>query len=122
MAAMTVAEKIAEKLDNEINDIQSRIAELIETARNLNKELSGEYSKLHALKEKRFEVSHNIKKGDIIQDIEGVKYYYHGISQDWYGNPLLVSKITKSGKPSKNTMHVARSKFNSETIKVWKKQ
>ena len=110
-------EKITEKIDNEIKETQKSIDELIEKARNLNKELSGLYSKLHALKEERFEVCCNIKKGDMIQDIEGVKYCYRGISKDWCGNPLLVSKIAKSGKPKKNVIHVVRSKFNVETIK-----
>lgn len=104
-------------IENEIKEVQIRITGIQETLKKLNDELKEEFGKLHALKEARFEVCNNIKKGDIIQDTEGVKYYYRGISRNWCGNPFLVNKINKDGSPSKNLVHVFRCKFDSATIK-----
>lgn len=98
-------------IEQEMFDVQERIDEIFKNASSLNKKLRELRDKLHLLKEEKFEAVYNINKGDIIQDENGVQYYYQGISKEWANNPLLVSKITKKGLPSKNTMHVWRDKF-----------
>ena len=110
-------ERTLSDIETEMVDVQKRIDEVSLNISSLSKELRELYDKLHSLKEEQFEVTYNINKGDIIQDTNGVRYYYQGISNVWVGNPFLVSKITKSGKPSQNTIHVLRSKFDSKTIK-----
>lgn len=104
-------------IEQEMFNVQERIDEVSKTRSALNKEFVELNDKLHVLKEKKFEISHNIKKGDIILDTDGCQYYYQGFSKEWgWGNNFfLVNKMTKSGKPSKNTMHVLCSKFDLET-------
>lgn len=110
-------ERTLSDIEQEMFDVQEEIDEIFKNTSSLNKKLRELYGKLYSLKEERFEAVYNINKGDIIQDKSGVRYYYQGISKEWAGNHLLVSKITKSGKPSKNTIHVLSSKFDSKTIK-----
>lgn len=110
-------ERTLSDIEQEMFDVQEEIDEIFKNMFSLNKKLRELRDKLHLLKEEKFEAVYNINKGDIIQDENGVQYYYQGISKEWANNPLLVSKITKSGKPSKNTIHVLSSKFDSKTIK-----
>ena len=97
-----------------IRDIETEMVDVQERIDSLNKELREQKDKLHSLKEEKFEVANNIKKGDIIQDSDGVRYYYQGLSKECCIYFLLVSKITKKGLPSKNTINVLRSKFVKE--------
>lgn len=53
-------ERTIKDIENEIVDVQNRIDAL-------HKELR---------EQKKFEVANNVKKGDIIQDTNGVKYFY----------------------------------------------
>lgn len=99
-------------IEQEMFDVQEKIDKMKENAYSLNKKICELNDKLHSLKEEKFEAVYNINKGDIIQDKSGTKYYYQGISNGWANNPLLVSKITKAGLPSKNTIHVWRDNFD----------
>lgn len=76
------------EIEQDIVDVQNRIDAL-------NKELREQKDKLHSLKEEKFEVAHNLNKGDIIQDKFGDYYYYQGIPTEWGNCFLLVSKNTK---------------------------
>lgn len=94
-------------IEQETVDVQSRIGVL-------NNELRKLKETYHSLKEEKFEVSNNINKGDIIQDNDGFRYYYQGISKEWGDCFLLANKVTKSGLPSKQTINVLSSKFNKK--------
>lgn len=101
-------------IEKEMFDVKNKIDEVSKTISSLNEELCNLKDTFHSLKEAKFEIANNITKGDIIVDNNGVKYCYKGLSKDWTGN-FLVSKITKAGLPSKNTIHVWHSKFDFET-------
>mgnify|MGYP002519268362 CR=1 FL=1 len=94
-----------------IKDIETKMVDVQKRIDSLHKELREQKDKLHSLREEKFEVANNLKKGDIIQDIIGVKYYYQGIPTEWENCFLLVSKITKKGVPSKQLISVLRSNF-----------
>lgn len=94
-------ERTLSDIETEMVDVQNRIYAL-------NKELRELKDKLLSLKDEKFEVANNINKGDIIQDTNGVQYYYQGLSKE-FDCFLLVSKITKKGLPSKNTMYLSYS-------------
>lgn len=94
-------------IEQETVDVQNRIDAL-------NNELRKLKETYHSLEEEKFEVSNNINKGDIIQDANGVRYYYQGLSKEWGNCFLLASKITKNGLPSKQIINVLRSKFFKE--------
>ena len=93
-----------------LSDIKTEIVDVQERIDALNKELRELKDKLLSLKDEKFEVANNINKGDIIQDTNGVQYYYQGLSKE-FDCFLLVSKITKKGLPSKQIISVLRSKF-----------
>ncbi|MBQ3657939.1 MAG: hypothetical protein II956_14055 [Bacteroidales bacterium] len=94
-----------------LRDIETEIVDVQERSNTLSNELRELKDKLHSLKEEKFEVANNIRKGDIIQDTDGVRYCYKGLSKEWGGYFLLVSKITKKGLQSKRMISVLRSKF-----------
>lgn len=97
-----------------IRDIETEIVDVQQRIDALNNELFELKNNLHSLKEEKFEVANNINKGDIIQDTNGVQYYYQGLSKEWGDCFLLANKITKSGLPSKQTISVLRSRFVKE--------
>lgn len=97
-----------------LSDIEQEMFDVQESIDALNKELRELKNKLHSLKEEKFEVANNINKGDIIQDTNGVQYYYQGLSKEWGDCFLLVNKITKQGLPSKNTINLLSSKLKKE--------
>jgi len=94
-----------------LSDIEQEIVDTQNRIDALNKELREQKNKLHSLREEKFEVANNVKKGDIIQDINGFEYCYRGIPTEWVNCFLLVSKITKKGVPSKQLISVLRSNF-----------
>lgn len=93
-------------IEQEIVDAQNRIDALY-------KELREQKDKFHSLKEEKVEAILNINKGDIIQDTDGIKYFYQGVSKEW-DSFLLVSKITKNGLPSKQIISKICSKFKPQ--------
>lgn len=68
-----------------LSDIEQEMFDVQEKIETLNKELCQLKKKLHTLTEEKFEVANNINKGDIIQDTNGVQYYYQGLSKEWGG-------------------------------------
>lgn len=100
-----------------IIELNSLIDESIEKSNALSREREKMYDELHSLKEEEFELRIDIKKGDIIQDVDGILYEYCGIARHYASPHVIVHKVCKNGKPSKQLQFVYLGKFSEKNIK-----